>query len=205
MVLPAFFTLVERDLLPGDWRLVGSGRGDISHEEFRNSVREVLEGSDDAPDPGELCWDGIADRLLFAGGGFSAEDPGALPDVLDGVRAELGDDVQVVHYLALPPTVFEPTTAALAAHGLAAGARVVYEKPYGTSPDDFHSLDKAVHTVLDEEQVFRIDHFLGKEATQNLHVLRFANQLFAGVWNREHIAEVQIDVPETLDIDDRAD
>jgi glucose-6-phosphate 1-dehydrogenase len=81
---------------------------------------------------------------------------------------------------------------------------VVYEKPYGTSPEGFEQLDKAVHAVLDEEQVFRIDHFLGKQGTQDLHVLRFANQLFAGIWSREHVAEVQIDVPETLDINDRA-
>ena len=117
---------------------------------------------------------------------------------------ELGEEVQHVFYLALPPSVFQPVTAALAAHDLTEGARVVYEKPYGTSPEGFEELDTAVHQALNEDQVFRIDHFLGKEATQDLHVLRFANQLFAGVWSREHVAEVQIDIPETLDIDNRA-
>ena len=81
---------------------------------------------------------------------------------------------------------------------------MVYEKPFGTSPENFRELDKAVHEVLDESQVYRIDHFLGKEATQDLHVLRFANSLFANAWNAEHIKSVQIDAPETLDIDDRA-
>jgi len=205
MVLPAFFTLAQRGLLPKEWRLVGNGRGDHPDSEFREAVRSALAADDDAPDPEDLHRDDVADRVLFAGGGFSADDPGALPDVLARIRAELGDDVRLVHYLALPPTVFEPMTAALAAHGLTEGARVVYEKPYGTSPETFEQLDEAVHTVLDEEQVFRIDHFLGKEATQDLHVLRFANQLFAGIWSAEQVAEVQIDVPETLDIDDRAE
>jgi glucose-6-phosphate 1-dehydrogenase len=81
---------------------------------------------------------------------------------------------------------------------------VVYEKPFGTSGDAFRELDRVVHSVLDEQQVYRIDHFLGKEATQDLHVLRFANESTAAFWNREHVESVQIDVPETLDISDRA-
>ena len=82
---------------------------------------------------------------------------------------------------------------------------MVYEKPFGTSPEGFRKLNRLVHRVLDESQVYRIDHFLGKEATQNLHVLRFANELFASMWSNEHIESVQIDVPETLGIDDRAE
>jgi glucose-6-phosphate 1-dehydrogenase len=120
-------------------------------------------------------------------------------------REELGDGVSLVHYLAVPPEAFENTTRALHRHGLTEGARVVYEKPYGTSPDGFRELDELVHSVLDEEQVFRIDHFLGKEGTQDLHVLRFANGLFSSVWSREHVAQVQVDVPETLDVADRAE
>ena len=81
---------------------------------------------------------------------------------------------------------------------------MVYEKPFGTSADNFRELDQVVHSVLDEQQVYRIDHFLGKEATQDLHVLRFANESFAAFWDREHVESVQIDVPETLDIGDRA-
>jgi glucose-6-phosphate 1-dehydrogenase len=96
-------------------------------------------------------------------------------------------------------------TSALGRHGLAANARVVYEKPFGTSPDGFRELDDIVHSVLDESQVYRIDHFLGKEATQDLHILRFANGLFSAMWNHEHVRAVQIDVPETLDIADRAE
>ncbi len=200
LVLPAFYDLQRQQLLPADWRLVGNGRGELSHEAFRAHVRDVLDDADVAVD--EAGWDAFADRLLFAGGGFTADDPGTLLEVLDQVRGELADP-QVLLYVATPPVSFAGFTAAMGAHGLDAGARVVYEKPYGTSPQGFRELDAAVHEVFDEEQVFRIDHFLGKEATQNLHVLRFANTLLGSVWDREHIEAVQIDVPETLDVADR--
>jgi glucose-6-phosphate 1-dehydrogenase len=200
MVLPAVDRLQRRGLLPADWRLVGSGRGERSDEDFRAHVRDVLAEHGDG-DPA----DRLADRLRFAGGGFTPEDPGQLVDAVAAAREELGDGAQLVHYLAVPPGAFEGITRALAAHGLAEGSRVVYEKPYGTSPDGFRALDELVHSVLDEEQVFRIDHFLGKEGTQDLHVLRFANGLFSSVWNREHVAQVQVDVPETLDVADRAE
>jgi glucose-6-phosphate 1-dehydrogenase len=110
-----------------------------------------------------------------------------------------------VHYFAVPPLAFAELTKALGRHGLATGARVVYEKPFGTSPEAFRALDAVVHSVLDESQVYRIDHFLGKEATQDLHVLRFANGLFSAMWSHEHVRAVQIDVPETLDIANRAE
>ncbi|MGY1673737.1 glucose-6-phosphate dehydrogenase [Geodermatophilus sp. SYSU D00710] len=200
MVLPAFDRLQRRGLLPADWRLVGSGRGERSDDEFRDHVRDTLaEHGDGGP------ADGLLDRLRFAGGGHTPEDPGQLLDVVGRAREEIGADAQLVHYLAVPPGAFEGITRALDAHGLAAGSRVVYEKPYGTSPADFRELDELVHSVLDEEQVFRIDHFLGKEGTQDLHVLRFGNGLFSSVWSREHVAQVQVDVPETLDVADRAE
>jgi glucose-6-phosphate 1-dehydrogenase len=205
MVLPAFYTLAQKGLLPDEWRLIGNGRGDVAHEDFRGHVREVLEKF--GPKPDEASWGPFQERLYFAGGGFNSEDPGSLLDVIEkGVKAldAAAGQTQFVHYLATPPTAFEETAKALGAHGLTKNARVVFEKPYGTSPESFKQLDETVHSVLDEEQVFRIDHFLGKEATQNLHVLRYANQLFAGIWSREHVAAVQIDVPETLDVANRA-
>ena len=88
---------------------------------------------------------------------------------------------------------------------LAAGSRVVFEKPYGTSSAAFEHLEGVVHGILDEQQVYRLDHFLGKESVDNILAFRFANGLFEPVWNREHIAYVQIDVPETLSIEGRAD
>jgi glucose-6-phosphate 1-dehydrogenase len=203
MVLPAFFRLFTEGLLPEQWRLVGNGRGDVSHEDFRGHVHDVL--SEFAAPLEEDKFNEFAEGLYFAGGGFDTSDPGSLLDVLGKARKSLGTDPQLIHYLAVPPTAFEELTKALGEHDLAKGARVVYEKPFGTSPEKFRTLDDAVHTVLEEGQVFRIDHFLGKEGTQDLHVMRLANTMFSAIWNREHIRSVQIDVPETLDIDDRAD
>jgi glucose-6-phosphate 1-dehydrogenase len=202
MVLPAFFTLVQQKLLPARWMLVGNGRGDVAHEDFRAHVHDALTQFGPHPDDGP--WQEFADRLRFAGGGFEKSDAGSLLKVIGEARSELGEGAQLVHYLAIPPVAFAEVTRALGEHGLAKGARVVYEKPFGTSPANFRELDEEVHGVLDETQVYRIDHFLGKEATQDLHVLRFANGLFDAMWDREHVRAVQIDVPETLDVADRA-
>lgn len=202
MVLPAFYRLAREGLLPAKWLLVGNGRGDVAHKDFRVRVRDSLTGSGTEPGPQE--WDAFAQRVFFAGGGFSTDSPGSLLDVIGEARDWLGGDPQLVHYLAVPPVAFAGLTKALGQYGLARQARVVYEKPFGTSGDDFRELDRVVHSVLDEQQVYRIDHFLGKEATQDLHLLRFANGSSASYWDREHIESVQIDVPETLDISDRA-
>ncbi|GAA3337162.1 glucose-6-phosphate dehydrogenase [Amorphoplanes nipponensis] len=202
MVLPAFYTLAIEGLLPPGWALIGNGRGDVAHEDFRKHVHDALVEFGPHPDQGP--WREFERRLYFAGGGFDTDSPGSLLDVIGHVRRELGPRPELVHYLAVPPQAFPGLTRALGQHGLAEGARVVYEKPYGTSPKNFRSLNRIVHTVLDESQVYRIDHFLGKEATQNLHVLRFANELFAANWHRDHIESVQIDVPETLGVADRA-
>jgi glucose-6-phosphate 1-dehydrogenase len=202
MVLPAFYRLAREGLLPEQWRLVGNGRGDVAHEDFRGHFHDALTEFDTEPDPKE--WDAFAQQVFFAGGGFDTESPGSLLEVIGKARGALGGDPQLVHYLAVPPVAFAGLTQALGQHKLAQGARVVYEKPFGTSGDDFRELDQVVHSVLDEQQVYRIDHFLGKEATQDLHLMRFANELFASTWNGEHVESVQIDVPETLDISDRA-
>ena len=202
MVLPAFYRLAVDGLLPDEWLLVGNGRGDVSHYDFRNHVHGVL--TEFGPQPEGEAWTAFSQRLRFAGGGFEKSDPGSLLEVIDEARGQISGDAQLVHYLAIPPVAFAGVTEALGEHGLAPDSRVVYEKPFGTSPAGFRELDEMVHKVLEEHQIFRIDHFLGKEATQNLHVLRFANGLFDAIWSRERVRAVQIDVPEELGIDDRA-
>src|SRR6266481_6391419 len=201
LVLPAFYRLAIEGLLPRRWLLVGNGRGDVAHEEFRAHVCDAL--TEFGPHPQQGRWESFAQRVLFAGGGFNTGDPGSLLDVLAKARTSLGGG-QLVHYLAAPPVAFAGLTKALGEHGLAEGARVVFEKPFGTSRLDFRFLDRVVRSVLEEQQIYRIDHFLGKEATQDLHLLRFANGSFAAMWGREHIESVQIDVPEKLGITDRA-
>jgi glucose-6-phosphate 1-dehydrogenase len=202
MVLPAFYRLAKEELLPDKWMLVGNGRGDVAHEDFQGDVESSLRDAGEKLD--DDSWPRFRERLRFAGGGFDNQDPGSLLDVLAHARQQVGDDAQLVHYFAVPPSAFGPLTDALGQHGLAENARVVYEKPFGTSAEGFRELDETVHRVLGEKQIFRIDHFLGKEATQNLHVLRFANGLVDAVWSGERVRAVQIDVPEELDIANRA-
>jgi glucose-6-phosphate 1-dehydrogenase len=202
LVLPAFYRLAIAGLLPSDWRLIAEGRGKGTDEEFQEEVRKALE--EFGPRPSEGPWEEVRQRFLFAGGGFRVDDPGSLLDVLARAKNELGEDLQLIHYMAVPPSAFGPLTEAIGAHGLAADSRVVYEKPFGTSLASFRQLDKIAHATFEESQIYRIDHFLGKEATQNIHVIRFANGLFAGAWDSSHIESVQIDVPETLDVAMRA-
>lgn len=197
MVLPAFAALAANDLMPERWVLVGNGRKAEDDAWFADHVREVLDDDDK--------FAAVRDHLMFAGNGFTADDPGDLPDTLARAREQTADDALIVHYIALPPSTFEPYVTALDAHGLAKGSRVVFEKPYGTSRSAFEHLEDVVRGILDEDQIYRLDHFLGKEATQNLHVLRFANAIVHNTWCRDAVSEVQIDVPETLDIDDRAE
>jgi len=202
LVIPSLYRLACEGLLPEDWRLVGNGRGDVSHEDFAERVRDSLREFGPPPESGP--WEQFRSQLRFAGGGFETADPGSLLDVLAEVRKEL-PDATLVHYLAVPPSAFAPLTEALGEHGLTEGARVVYEKPFGTSKESFEALDRCAHANFDEKRIFRIDHFLGKEAAQDIHVLRFANGAFAHCWDRHHIAAVQIDVPETLDVGMRAE
>jgi glucose-6-phosphate 1-dehydrogenase len=212
LVLPAFYRLAQEQLLPASWLLVGSGRRRMSDDEFRDHVHGVL--GEFGPKPEDGPWEEFASRLRFAGDGFSVDDPGQLVDRVAEAEDELSDEaghggdrtaVQRVHYLGVPPTAFEPITNALGEHGLAERSRVVYEKPFGTSLEAFRTLDEAVHRVFEEAAIYRIDHFLGKEASQQLRALRFANGLFWSSWDRHHVAAVQIDVPEVLDVADRAE
>lgn len=201
LVLPAWYRLAAEGLLPERWRLIGAARGDLPDEAFQALVKGALEGFGGGLDP--ALWRQFRPKLSFAGGGFSASDGGELPSRVAAAADDLGGDALVVHYLAVPPRAFEPITLAIGPHGLNRGSRVVYEKPFGTNLDQFRRLDAAARSVFDESQIYRIDHFLGKEAAQNIHVVRFANGLFSSGWDAEHIAAVQIDVPETLDVADR--
>ncbi len=202
MVLPAFWELADAGLLPTDWRLVGNGRGDVAHEDFRTRLRDSIRAAGGKPEG--TTWDEFAARCFFAGGGFDPGDPHDLGAAVAKADEALGGSPQRVFYLAVPPSAFADLTTAIGNHGLAERARVVYEKPFGTSMESFRALDQTVHQVLQEDQVFRIDHFLGKETTQDIHTVRFANGLFERSWDATNVAAVQVDVPETLDVANRA-
>jgi glucose-6-phosphate 1-dehydrogenase len=196
-LLPGLFHLEQAGLMPDDYRILGTSRRGGSANQFRDIAREVI-GEEAAGD----AWQRFAGRLCF--GAFSADDHGPLVEAVSAAERELGGEPLCLYYLSIPPTAFGAMVRALGESGLAERARVVLEKPFGMDLATARDLNQLVHGFVPEDRVFRIDHFLGREAVQNLIALRFANGMFEPIWNRDHIDHVQIDVPETLGVDDRA-
>ncbi|MGN6259040.1 MAG: glucose-6-phosphate dehydrogenase [Solirubrobacterales bacterium] len=197
-LLPGMFHLRQVGLMPERFRIVGAARRDIGGEGFRDLARQaVSESSRESGDPQE--WKEFEESLSFAavGDGF-----GALAAEIRRAREGL-EDAQLLFYLSLPPQAAEGTVEEIGAHRLGDGARVITEKPFGTDLESARALNRRLHSVFAEDCIFRIDHYLGREAVQNLLALRFANGMFEPVWNRNHIDHVQIDVPETLSIEMR--
>ena len=142
----------------------------------------------------------------FAAGLFyvcQSDGKEGLAKIVGELEDELGGDVARLHYLSVPPAAAPEVVRQLGEVGLNERARIIMEKPFGTNLASAVKLNDALHETFDESQIFRIDHFLGKEAALNILAFRFANGLFEPIWNRQHIAHVQIDVPETLSIGQR--
>ena len=208
-LLPGLYHLFLAGLLPEKFRIIGcappkfalSGTDFVAHAE--SAVAQFGRVK-----PTGSRWEEFASRLSF--GAASPEDPSPLVSAVDAAEKTIGGSrgsgpVRRLFHLAIPPTAFESIVGMLGSSGLAsASSRVIIEKPFGTDLKSARSLNAAVHAVFDESQVFRIDHFLGKESVDNILAFRFANGLFEPIWNREHISYVQIDVPETLTIEGRA-
>jgi glucose-6-phosphate 1-dehydrogenase len=196
-LLPGLFHLECAGLMPKDYRILGTSRRGGSADDFRATARRAI--GDEAD--GEK-WERFAQRLAFSA--FSADEPGPLVEAVEAADTDIGSAPRRLHYLSIPPGAFGDTIRTVGDSGLADRARVVLEKPFGVDLDSARELNELVHSVVPEERVFRIDHFLGREAVQNLIALRFGNGMFEPIWNRDHIDHVQIDVPETLAVDDRA-
>lgn len=199
-LFPGLYRLAAAGRLPQHYAVIGSGRHSPgSDDDFRDEVRSGLRDSIDDLDD-DVVRD-LLDRLSFQTS--DADDGADLAARVREVEEALGDDVRRLVYLSVPPTAMSGMVGMLGREGLAERARLVIEKPFGLDLQSFEELDRDVHEVFEEEQVFRIDHFLGKEAVQNLLALRFANALFEPAWNRQSIASVQVDVPETLAMEGR--
>jgi glucose-6-phosphate 1-dehydrogenase len=202
-LLPALYHLAEAGLLPPRYRIVGSSRDELGDEEFRSFAREALEAFCRCAIADET-WAALAPTLSYVPGEFGPDRTGPLARAVHEAEKALGGSPRKLFYLAVPPIAFGPIAEGLGRAGLAEGARVVLEKPFGTDLDSARALNETLHSVFAEEQLFRIDHFLGKETVQNILALRFANGMFEPAWNRDHIDHVQIDVPEEIGIEARA-
>ncbi|CAA0126862.1 Glucose-6-phosphate 1-dehydrogenase 2 [Mycolicibacterium vanbaalenii] len=199
-LLPGLAHLEQSDLTP-DIRLIGTSLEEYTDEDFRELAREAIDSFGNHPFSEEE-WDQFAAKVSYIP---QSAGPEALAAAVAGREAELGAGVQRLHYLSVPPKAAESVITMLKEADLVDRSRVVMEKPFGTDLESAVELNKFVHETFGETQIFRIDHFLGKEAAQNILAFRFANGLFEPIWNRNFIDHIQIDIPETLGLDQRAD
>lgn len=200
-LLPALAHLREARLLPQPFGLLGVTRTALDDEAFRHLVREALTAAEAVPFPDEEVH-----AFTLGDGGPSAFQ--ALVARMEAVEETLGIRTgNRLIYLALPPTAYATTVAGLTAAGVQQShgwVRLVIEKPFGNDHASAVALNEELHQAFAEHQIYRIDHYLGKETVQNLLVFRFANALFESVWNRDHIDRVEILVSETVGVDGRA-
>ncbi len=203
-LLPGLFHLAQVGLMPERYRIVGTARRPITDDQFREQARQAVAAFGRSKPEGD-AWTAFAQALSF--GSSQPSEPGGSGPLEAAVRraeADLGGRARRLFHLAIPPVSFQSTVTLLGSTGLAEGrSRIIIEKPFGTDLASAKELNRVVHQVFDESQIFRIDHFLGKESVDNILAFRFANGLFEPVWNRQHISYVQIDVPESLSIEGR--
>lgn len=211
-LIPALYTLFIQGLLPEGFCIVGQSRTAMSHEQFRTAMLESM-GKFAADVPlAEEEWRRFAACLYYLPADFARPDAF---QVLAELLAELADRHTTqgnnIFYLSIAPSLYVPVIDGLAAAGLATGRpgrkapwpRIVVEKPFGHDFKSAQALDHELHDVFGEQQIFRIDHYLGKETVQNIMVLRFANGIFEPLWNRQHIEHVQITNAESIGIEGR--
>jgi len=198
-LLPGLFHLSSTGFIPG-CRIIGVSLDEINAGAFRKIAQEAL-GQFSTRKVKEADWATFAETLDYVPIAAGAE---ALQAAVDHAERKLGGHSRRVHYLSVPPNAALPAVRLLAEANLVERSRIILEKPFGTDLRSAVSLNAKLHEVFAENQIFRIDHFLGKEAAQNILAFRFANGLFEPIWNRNFIDHVQIDVPETLGLDKRA-
>jgi len=197
-LLPGLFHLAASGFIP-KCRIVGVSLEDIDAERFRVLAHQAIVDRDER-DPNKEVWSAFAAGLDYLPWAAGAE---ALRAAVERAAQAFGGESQRVHYMSVPPNAAMSAVELVAKADLAKGSRVIMEKPFGTDLESAIALNDELHKVFAEDQIFRIDHFLGKEPAQNILAFRFANGLFEPIWNRNFIDHVQIDVPETLDLGKR--
>jgi glucose-6-phosphate 1-dehydrogenase len=204
-LVPSLFNLAKASLLPKDFVVVGTAYDDLSEEKFRTQVMQFL----DAGDRQSAMWNWFLQRLRYHRGSFDdAASFTALSALLKQLDVEFKTGGNYLFYLATAPKFFGPIVEKLGAAGLSnedqgSWRRVVIEKPFGTDLESAKALNSQIKNVLKESQIYRIDHYLGKETVQNIMVFRFDNAIFEPIWNRRYIDHVQITNAETVGVEQR--
>jgi glucose-6-phosphate 1-dehydrogenase len=202
-LLPAFYHLYLQGMLPEGFVIVGYARTEMDDEGFREHARQAIHTYGRRAPEGH-AWASFAERLQYVPGEFS--DPGAMDHIVKELAeadAKHGTGGSRFFYAATPPSAYPDIVARIGEAGLAEGAKIVFEKPFGYDLESAQRLNASIHEVFDESQVFRIDHYLGKETVQNILAFRFANGLFEPVWNRRYLDHVQITVAEDIGVEGR--
>ncbi len=209
-LIPAVYNLAADNLLPPDFHFIGYGRKEMTDDAFRDLATEAIKEFSRRELSSDV-WGRVAARTSYVAGGY--DDPEAfdrLAQHLDEIEQQVGRDVQLLFYISTPPSVFAPILRNLGASGLADRhldkphhAKVIVEKPFGRDLDTALELNRTIRSVFKERQVYRIDHYLGKETVQDLLVQRFANAIFEPLWNRNFIDSVQITVAEEVGVGSR--
>ena len=207
---PAIFNLSMDSLLPSHCYLIGYGRKEISDIEFWNYIKESTE-KHSRRKISEQTWKSLEENVSFQAGSYDKlEDFHLLSAQIDSIEKNLDQAIQCLFYISTPPTVFKPILENLGKSGLAkrhrnkqVESKVIIEKPFGRDLVSANDLNAIINRRFAETQVFRIDHYLGKETVQSLLVQRFANSIFEPIWNRNYVSSVQITVSENLGVESR--
>ena len=207
-LIPALFALYATRTLPEPFAILAVARTEMSHDDFRRRMREAVRDHGRLQPPSEYVWERFAQALQYLPG--DPKDPAvytALKASLSDVEQRRGGPPNRLFYCATPPSLYDGIVENLGTSGLAQNpngfTRIVVEKPFGHDLETARALNRQLRRWFGEDQIYRIDHYLGKETVQNLLVLRFANQIFEPLWNRNHVAHVQITVAETIGVETR--
>jgi glucose-6-phosphate 1-dehydrogenase len=207
-LIPALWSLYAARTLPEPFVIIGTGRTEMTDEAFRGKMREGVKEFARLKIPNDNVWSRFASSLVYVPGDPNdAELYAKLRAALEDVARKHSGPVNRLYYLSTPPSLYDDITRQLGKAGLAeeqgGWTRIVVEKPFGHDLRSAQELNQLVTSVFREEQVYRIDHYLGKETVQNILALRFANGILEPLWNRNHVAEVQLTVAETVGVEGR--